>query len=90
MPRWLSVAKVITRNKLLGFFGSLPSCLVRLEARGSAHHWASLSSLANDVRMMPSAYVKPYIRRRKNDTSDAAAICEAVMRSSMRLWACAR
>ena len=79
------VAKAIRRNKLLEFFASLPPCLVRLEASGSAHHWArELIKLGHDARMMPPAYVKPYIRRQKNDASDAAAICEAVTRPSMR------
>ena len=79
------VAKPIRRNKLLEFFASLPRCLVGLEASGSAHHWArELIKLGHDARMMPPAYVKPYIRRQKNDASDAAAICEAVTRPSMR------
>ena len=79
------VAKAIRRNKLLEFFASLPPCLVGLEASGSAHHWArELIKLGHDARMMPPAYVKPYIRRQKNDASDATAICEAVTRPSMR------
>jgi transposase len=79
------VAKAIRRNKLLEFFASLPPCLVGLEASGSAHHWArELIKLGHDARMMPPAYVKPYIRRQKNDAADAAAICEAVTRPSMR------
>ena len=58
------VAKAIRRNKLLEFFASLPPCLVGLEASGSAHHWArELIKLGHDARMMPPAYVKPYIRR---------------------------
>jgi transposase len=78
-------AKAIRRNKLLEFFASLPPCLVGLEASGSAHHWArELIKLGHDARMMPPAYVKPYVRRQKNDASDAAAICEAVTRPSMR------
>jgi len=79
------VAKAIRRNRLLEFFASLPRCLVGLEASGSAHHWArELITLGHETRMMPPAYVKPYIRRQKNDASDAAAICEAVTRPSMR------
>src|ERR1700719_1255255 len=78
-------AKAIRRNKLLEFFASLPPCLVGLEACGSAHHWArELIKLGHDARIMPPAYVKPYIRRQKNDAADAAAICEAVTRPSMR------
>jgi hypothetical protein len=61
------------------------------EAGGSAHHWArELITLGHEARVMPPAYVKPYIRRQKDDASDAAAICEAVTRPSMRLSACAR
>jgi transposase len=76
------VAKAIRRNKLLEFFASLPPCLVGLEASGSAHHWArELIKLGHGARMMPPAYVKPYVRRQKND---ASAICEAVTRPSMR------
>ena len=79
------VAKAIRRNKLLEFFASLPPCLVGLEACGSAHYWArELVELGDDARMMPPAYVKPYVRRQKNDAADAAAICEAVTRPSMR------
>ena len=62
------VAKAMRRNKLLEFFASLPPCLVGLEASGSAHHWArELIKLGHDARMMPPAYVKPYVRRQKND-----------------------
>jgi transposase len=69
------VAKAIRRNKLLEFFASLPPCLVGLEACGSAHYWArELMALGHEARIMPPAYVKPYIRRQKNDASDAAAI----------------
>ena len=79
------VAKAMRRNKLLEFFASLPACLVGLEASGSAHHWArELIRLGHEARMMPPAYVKPYARRQKNDAADAAAICEAVTRPSMR------
>jgi transposase len=79
------IAKAIRRNKLLEFFASLAPCLVGLEASGSAHHWArELITLGHVARMMPPAYVKPYIRRQKNDASDVSAICEAVTRPSMR------
>ena len=75
----------IRRNKLLEFFASLPPCVVGLQACGSAHHWArELIKLGHEARMMPPAYVKPYVRRQKNDAADAAAICEAVTRPSMR------
>jgi transposase len=61
---------------------------VGLEASGSAHHWVrELIRLGHEVRMMPPAYVKPYIRRQKTDAAHAAAICEAVTRPSMRFVA---
>jgi transposase len=79
------LTKSIRRGKLLEFFNSLPSCLVGLEACGSAHHWArELIKLGHDARLMPPAYVKAYVRRQKNDAADAVAICEAVTRPSMR------
>jgi transposase len=75
----------IRRSNVLEFFNSIPSCLVGLEACGSAHHWArELIKLGHDARLMPPAYVKAYVRRQKNDAADAAAICEAVSRPSMR------
>lgn len=82
------IAKAVRRRDLLSFFGSLPRCLVGMEACSSAHHWGrELSALGHDVRMMPPAYVKPYVKRQKNDAADAAAICEAVSRPSMRFVA---
>ena len=79
------MAKAIRRGKLLEFFTSLPPCILGLEACGSAHHWArEMIKLGHDARLMPPAYVKPYVRRQKNDATDAAAICEAVARPSMR------
>ena len=79
------VAKAIRRKDVLFFFAQLPACLVGMEACGSAHHWArELIKLGHDARMMPPAYVKPYVRRQKNDAADAAGICEAVTRPSMR------
>jgi transposase len=79
------VAKAIKRKDVLSFFASLPPCLVGLEACGTSHHWGrELQALGHDVRLMPPAYVKAYVRRQKNDAADAAAICEAVTRPSMR------
>jgi transposase len=84
----LVVAKPVRRGQLLKFFASLPRCLVGMEACSSAHHWArSLIELGHQVKLIPPAYVKPYVRRNKNDAVDAAAICEAVVRPNMRFVA---
>jgi transposase len=73
------------RRDALSFFGALPPCIVGLEACGSGHHWArELVKLGHDARLMPPNYVKAYVRRQKDDAADAAAICEAVTRPSMR------
>ena len=78
----------IRRRQLLKFFETLPSCLVGIEACGSAHHWArGLRALGHDVRLMPATYVKPYVKRGKTDAVDAEAICEAVARPTMRFVA---
>ena len=78
----------IRRRQLLKFFENLPSCLVGIEACGSAHHWArELISIGHEVRLMPAAYVKPYVKRGKTDAVDAEAICEAVTRPTMRFVA---
>src|SRR3984957_912388 len=75
----------LRRKDVLSFFGSLPPCVIGLEACGSAHHWArELVKLGHDDRLIPPNYVKAYVRRQKNDAADAAAICEAVTRPSMR------
>ncbi|MFY1713333.1 MULTISPECIES: IS110 family transposase [Tritonibacter] len=77
--------KKIKRAKLLAFFETLPRCMVGMEACGSAHHWGrELRKLGHDVRLMPAAYVKPYVKRGKTDAADAEAICEAVRRPTMR------
>src|SRR6201981_832238 len=79
------IRKRITRAKLLEFFASLPACLVGIEACPSAHYWSRrLQGLGHTVRLMPPNYVKAYLKRSKNDANDAAAICEAVTRPSMR------
>ena len=81
-------SKRISRGKLLGFFASQPSCTVALEACGGAHHWArQLAQLGHEVRLIPPAYVKPFVKRQKNDAIDAEAICEAAQRPSMRFVA---
>ena len=77
--------KRIGRAKMLEFFATLPPCVVGIEACPSAHHWSrKLRALGHTVRLMPPSYVKAYLKRSKNDANDAAAICEAVTRPSMR------
>jgi transposase len=72
---FLVVAKPVRRGQLLRFFASLPRCLVGMEACSSGRHWArSLIELGHDVKLIPPAYVKPYVRRNKNDAVDAAAL----------------
>jgi transposase len=79
------IRKRIGRAKLLDFFADLPRCLVGIEACPSAHHWGrELARLGHTVKLMPPSYVKAYLKRSKNDANDAAAICEAVTRPSMR------
>jgi len=79
------IRKRVSRAKVLEFFSALPSCLVGIEACPSAHHWSrELRALGHRVRLMPPSYVKAYLKRSKNDANDAAAICEAVTRPSMR------
>jgi transposase len=76
------------RGQVLTFFAKLKPCLVGLEACATAHHWArEIGKLGHTVRLMPPAYVKAYVRRGKNDATDAAAICEAVTRPHMRFVA---
>ena len=73
------------RRYLLAFFEKLPPCLIGIEACASSHHWSrELQALGHTVRLMPPAYVKPYVKRQKNDMADAEAICEAVTRTNMR------
>ena len=71
----------LKRRYVLAFFEKLPPCLVGIEACASAHHWSrELQSLGHTVRLMPPTYVKPYVKRHKNDAIDAEAICEAITR----------
>jgi transposase len=75
----------LKRRYVLTFFQKLPRCLVGIEACASSHHWSrELQALGHTVRLMPPAYVKPYVKRHKNDATDAEAICEAVSRANMR------
>src|SRR3954471_11842710 len=80
--------KALRRAEMLRFFEQLPPCLVGMEACGTAHHWArELTKLGHTVRLMPPAYVKPYVKRGKTDAADAEAIAEAVTRPTMRFVA---
>jgi len=82
------VRKALRRAQVLAFFAKLPPCLVGMEACGTSHHWArELIRLGHEVRLMPPAYVKPYVKRGKTDAADAEAICEAVTRPTMRFVA---
>lgn len=78
----------LRRSQVLAFFERLPRCLVGMEACAGAHHWGrQLQEMGHQVRLMPPSYVKPYVKRGKTDAADAAAICEAVTRPSMRFVA---
>ena len=82
------IRRQLKRRYVLAFFQKLPSCLVGIEACASSHHWSrQLQALGHKVRLMPPAYVKPYVKRQKNDAADAEAICEAVTRANMRFVA---
>ena len=79
------VRRQLKRRYVLAFFEKLAPCLIGMEACASAHHWSrQLQALGHTVRLMPPAYVKPYVKRHKNDATDAEAICEAVSRANMR------
>src|SRR5205807_3926998 len=75
------IRKSLRRAQMLPFFARLPSCLVGMEACGTSHYWArELIKLGHEVRLMPPAYVKPYVKRSKTDAADAEAVCEAATR----------
>ena len=79
------IRRQLKRRYVLAFFQKLPPCLVGIEACATSHHWSrELKALGHTVRLMPPAYVKPYVKRQKNDATDAEAICEAVTRANMR------
>jgi transposase len=79
------IRRQLKRRQVLPFFEKLAPCLIGIEACASAHHWSrQLQALGHTVRLMPPAYVKPYVKRHKNDATDAEAICEAVTRANMR------
>jgi transposase len=82
------IRRQLKRRYVLAFFQKLPQCLIGIEACASAHHWSrELQALGHTVKLMPPAYVKPYVKRHKNDAADAEAICEAVTRANMRFVA---
>jgi len=75
----------LRRSEVRRFFANLAPCLIGMEACGGAHFWArELQTLGHEVRLMPPQYVRPYVKRNKNDSADAAAICEAMTRPTMR------
>jgi transposase len=79
------IRRKLKRRYVLAFFQKLPACLVGIEACATSHHWSrQLQALGHKVRLMPPVYVKPYVKRQKNDAADAEAICEAVTRANMR------
>ena len=78
------IRRQLKRRYVVAFFEKLPQCLVGIEACATSHHWSrQLKALGHNVRLMPPAYVKPYVKRQKNDAADAEAICEAVTRTNM-------
>ncbi|HZT89802.1 MAG TPA: IS110 family transposase [Stellaceae bacterium] len=80
--------KRLRRSQVKEFFATLPPARIGIEACGSAHYWArELSALGHEVRLIPAAYVKPFVRRNKTDARDAAAICTALGRPDMRFVA---
>jgi len=81
----VTVQRQLRRAQVAPFFAKLAPCVVGMEACGGAHYWArTLQGLGHEVRIMPAHYVKPYVKRNKNDSRDAEAICEAMSRPTMR------
>ena len=84
----VTVRRSLRRRQMMPFFGKLEPCLIGVEACGTSHFWArELRALGHEVKLMPPAYVKPYVKRGKTDAADAEAICEAVTRPTMRFVA---
>src|SRR5258708_29334948 len=80
------IRRQLKRRSVLGVFQKLSPCLVGIEACASSHYWSrELQALGHTVRLMPSAYVKPYVKRQKNDMADADAICVAVTIDNIRV-----
>jgi transposase len=78
------IRRQLKRRYVLAFFQKLPPCLVGIEACASSHHWSrEIKALGHTVRLLPPAYVKPYVKRQKNDAANAEAICEAVTRGNL-------
>ena len=82
------VRRQLKRKDVLRYFANLPSCLIGMEACGSAHDWArKLMTFGHEVKLMAPQFVKPYVKTNKHDAADAEAICEAVTRKNMRFVA---
>ena len=80
--------KKLSRDKVLSFMASQPRCIVAMESCGSSHHWGrEIGKLGHEVKLVPPIYVKPFVKRQKNDAADAEAICEAASRPTMRFVA---
>ena len=81
----IAIRKKLSRGQVLTFFADLPPCVVAMEACATAHYWArEIGALGHNVRLVPPAYVKPFVKRQKNDAADAEAIAEAASRPTMR------
>ena len=79
------IRRKLRRRDVMRFFVNIERCLIGIEACATSHHWArEISKFGHEVRLMPPRYVKPYVKRNKNDAADAEAICEAVRRPNMR------
>ena len=84
----VTIRRQLRRRQVIPFFRKLAPCLIGVEACPTSHYWSrELQALGHEVRIMPAGYVKPYVKRNKNDAADAAAICEAVTRPTMRFVA---
>jgi transposase len=80
--------KKLRRGQILSFFATLPRCTVAMEACGGGHYWGrEIAKLGHAVKLIAPAYVKPFVKRQKNDAADAEAICEAAQRPTMRFVA---
>jgi len=84
----MAFRKKLSRGQVLAFFTGLPTCVVAMEACATAHYWArEIGKLGHEVCLLPPAYVKPFVKRQKNDAADAEAIVEAASLPSMRFVA---